>query len=171
MMSAVPSRRTLTLSALSVLAIFSVSGCEKKKSEGPAATSAGSAGMADAASATLGAVSGDAGAAAVADSSAELGPELAYLGTVHGTVKLKPGARLPLAPPIVGPDGKAPMSVNPCPPVDAHDRRTISVHDRTAGLSPAHVAITGMTAAPKREARVHELFIDGCRQRPTMIGA
>jgi hypothetical protein len=108
---------------------------------------------------------------AASERSEDAGPPPAFQGVVRGTVRLKKGARLPIAPPIVGDDGKAPLSVEPCPPIDIHDRRTIIADKKSAALFPVHLAVTGMSAAPTREPRVHELFIDGCRLRPTLVGA
>lgn len=92
-----------------------------------------------------------------------------FLGTVRGIVKLGPGASVPMAPPVLS-HGVKPPSMAPCPPVDENDQRVVSQSKQTGGLSPVHVALTGMHAAPAREPATHELFIDACRLRPTLIG-
>jgi len=107
----------------------------------------------------------DAGAATVADA----GPHLQFVGVVRGVVKLAKGAKLPLAPAPLS-HGVKPPSVAPCPPVDQADQRTIALSKETGGLSPVHTALTGMSAAPTREPLVHDLFIDACRLRPTVLG-
>ncbi|HEY6878520.1 MAG TPA: hypothetical protein VI299_10905 [Polyangiales bacterium] len=92
-----------------------------------------------------------------------------FLGTVRGIVKLAPGATLPIAPPVLS-HGAKPPSIAPCPPVDENDQRVVSQSKQTGGLSPIHVALTGMRAVPSREPMAHELFIDACRLRPTLLG-
>jgi hypothetical protein len=103
--------------------------------------------------------------------SADAGPSAEFVGVVRGTVTLKAKAKLPLAPPILGAEGSKPISTPPCPPVDLYDRRTVQANETNQGLSPVHVAITGMTAVPTREPRVYEISIDACRMRPTLLGA
>jgi hypothetical protein len=93
-----------------------------------------------------------------------------FSGTVRGIVKLAAGASVPLAPPVLS-HGAKPPSLAPCPPVDANDQRTVTQAKETGGLSPVHVALTGMKTAPPTEPKTHELFIDACRLRPTVVGA
>lgn len=96
-------------------------------------------------------------------------PPPEFKGTIRGIVKLAPGVELPLArPPKMS--GQPATSAAPCPPVDENDQRLVARSEATGGVSPVHVALTQMTAAETREPRTHELFIDGCRLRPTMIG-
>jgi hypothetical protein len=149
-----------------VLGLLLLSACSKSdKPAVPAEPKAKSA-VADA-GVRSGALSsaGDAGGAAVVDA----GPSLQFLGVVRGVVKLAKGAKLPLAPPPLS-HGVKPPSVAPCPPVDQADQRTIALAKQTGGLSPVHTALTGMKAAPPREPLVHDLFIDACRLRPTLLG-
>jgi hypothetical protein len=101
---------------------------------------------------------------------ADAGPPLKFVGVVRGVVKLAKGAKLPIAPPILS-HGVKPPSVAPCPPVDLSDQRTISLAKQTGGLSPVHLAMTGMSASPPHVPTTHELFIDACRLRPTLVGA
>jgi len=100
----------------------------------------------------------------------DAGPPREFVGVVRGVVKLAQGARLPLAPPILV-NGSAPIAVAPCPPVDLTDRKTIAADEASRGLSPVHLAVTGMSVSPQRDPRVHELYIDACRIRPTLVGA
>lgn len=101
---------------------------------------------------------------------ADAGPPPAFLGVLRGAIRLAKGAKLPLAPPVTV-NGKSPVAVAPCPPIDLHDQKTIAAHDSTGGLSPVHVAVTGMRVAPERAPVLHEIFIDACRLRPTLVGA
>jgi hypothetical protein len=93
-----------------------------------------------------------------------------FVGKVHGIVKLAPGASVPMAPPVLS-HGAKPPSIKPCPPVDENDQRLVTQSKQTGGLSPIHVALTGMKAVPPAEQVTHELFIDACRVRPTLVGA
>jgi hypothetical protein len=93
-----------------------------------------------------------------------------FSGTVRGIVKLAADAKLPIAPPVRS-HGVTPPSTKPCPPVDENDQRVVARSNETGGLSPIHVALTGMKAAPPAEPKTHELFIDACRLRPTVVGA
>lgn len=147
---------SLLLGALAV-------GCEKRKSAAPVRDAATLLDALDASSVVA--------FPGAADAAVDAGPALAFVGVLRGRVKLKPGAEIPLAPPLTGNDGKPALSGPPCPPIDLHDRRTIAAHEGTGGLSPVHVAITDMRAAPPSQPRVHEVFIDGCRFRPTMLAA
>lgn len=118
--------------------------------------------------ASLGAVSTeDASLARKPDASAATAR---FEGVVRGIVVLADGSTLPLAPPPTM-MGNPALSVAPCPAIDLTDQRTVSRHAETSGLSPVHVAITRMTAVPERPPRTHELFIDACRLRPTLVGA
>jgi len=97
-------------------------------------------------------------------------PSAEFRGVVMGVVKLAEGASLPTAqPPTM--NGQPPTSAKPCPTPDASDQRTVARAAETGGLSPIHVAVTQMKAVPTRAPRVHELFMDACRLRPTMVGA
>ena len=90
-------------------------------------------------------------------------------GVVLGSVRLAKGQKVPLAPaPLV--NGLPATAVAPCPPIDLNDQRSVT-HADSGGLSPVHVAITGMRTTPPSTPRTHELFIDGCRLRPTMLAA
>lgn len=113
------------------------------------------------------------GAAPTRDAPAPLvdaGPALEFTGTIRGVVKLAKGQKLPLAP-FPQQNGVTPPSAAKCPPIDVADQRTVTVAKQTGGLSPVHVALTGMSGAPARPPMVHELYIDGCRLRPTLVGA
>lgn len=103
-------------------------------------------------------------------SSVDSGPPAEFLGTVHGVIKLARGAALPIAPPVRI-KGQVPSSVAPCPAVDVNDQRIVARDPASGGLSPVHVALTEMSAVPTRAPEVHELFIDACRLRPTLVGA
>jgi hypothetical protein len=100
---------------------------------------------------------------------ADAGVTAAFEGTVRGIVKLAHGAKLPIAPPVLS-HGATPPSIQPCPEVDINDQRTVTLAKETGGLSPIHVALTGMRAVPPLEPRTHDLFIDACRLRPTLLG-
>ncbi|HEX5659830.1 MAG TPA: hypothetical protein VFX59_21695 [Polyangiales bacterium] len=122
-------------------------------------------------SAPVEAVKPDAGAKPQAAAKQDAGfDSSAFTGTVRGIVKLAQGASLPLAPPVLS-HGAKPPSVKPCPEVDASDRRVVSRYNETGGLSPIHIALTGMKTVPPAEPKTHELFIDACRLRPTLVGA
>ncbi|MDB4973243.1 MAG: hypothetical protein JWN48_1584 [Myxococcaceae bacterium] len=150
--------------ALVLLALL-VAACQKSPEPQPEGSSAQLGALDAGLSVDAGAVS------AAAARTADGGPPLSFVGTVRGVVKLATGAKLPLAP-FPMQNGVLPVSVAPCPPVDATDQRnTVSLAKQTGGLFPVHVAITGMTGAPKREPVTHEVFIDACRLRPSMIGA
>ena len=95
----------------------------------------------------------------------DLGPK----GVVLGSVQLAKGHKVPLAPPPLV-NGLPATAVAPCPPIDLHDQRSVTRADG-GGLSPVHVAITGMRTTPPSTPRTHELFIDGCRLRPSMLAA
>ena len=93
--------------------------------------------------------------------------EQARLGTIRGRVQLLPDAAVPLGP---DPQKLAALAASSgsCPPLDANDRRVLEM-DESRGLSPVHVAVTGMTSVEKRAPVTHELYIDGCRLTPTLI--
>lgn len=154
-------------SVLGLVALSLASACSK--SDKPAATVEKSAkplsvdaGAASTASST------DAGSVAKAE--VDAGPPLQFVGVVRGVVKLAKGAKLPIAPPVLS-HGVKPPSVAPCPPVDLNDQRTIALAKQTSGLSPVHLALTGMRAVPPHAPATHDLFIDACRLRPTLVGA
>lgn len=97
-------------------------------------------------------------------------PKVEFTGTLRGFVKLAEGAKLPLAP--LPEKGKTDTAIAPgCPPIGEPDRKQVAEHEGSHGLSPLHVAITGMTAAPKRSPVTHELEIRDCRLAPGMIAA
>jgi hypothetical protein len=100
----------------------------------------------------------------------DAGPGPEFTGRVRGVVKLAKGAKLPIAPPVLT-HGVKPPSIKPCPPVDQSDQRVVTQSSQTGGLSPIHVALTGMRGKPAREPTEREVFIDACRLRPTLIGA
>jgi hypothetical protein len=102
----------------------------------------------------------------VPDAGVEIGE---FSGTLRGIIKLAPDASVPLAPPVLS-HGVKPPSMKPCPEVDENDQRVVSQAKETGGLSPIHVALTGMKSAPPAELQTHELFIDACRLRPTILG-
>jgi hypothetical protein len=65
-----------------------------------------------------------------------------------------------------------PVAAPGCPPLSAMDRRTVTQSAATHGLAPVHLAVTQMSAAPKREPKTHEVSIlPDCRLSPLMIGA
>ena len=98
------------------------------------------------------------------------GPKVEFKGTLRGNVRLAAGTVLPLASLPV--QGKTDTAIAPgCPPIAEPDRHQVSENAETHGLSPLHVAITGMTAAPKRAPVTHELEIRDCRLTPGMIAA
>jgi hypothetical protein len=162
------AKRPLVIASLLVVAL--ALGCEKRERVEPTRDAAAIGEAADVGTLRTASASAPASDAAV-DAGPGPGPASAFVGTVSGRVKLEKGAEIPLAPPLTGSDGKPALSGPPCPPIDLHDRRTIDAHETTGGLSPVHVAITDMRAAPPAEPRVHEVFIDGCRFRPTMLAA
>ncbi len=148
---------------LALAALACAVACERGGGEHKGAAP-GSAASADAG----GGVGLEAGAASLPNAR-DAGPPPEFVGVVRGIVKLAPGAELPLAPlPTI--QGLPAPSIAPCPPVDASDQRTIT-RAPSGGLFPAHVALTGMTAAPPHAPSTHELFIDACRLRPTLLGA
>lgn len=113
---------------------------------------------------------GGADAAASARADRDAGPPAQFLGTVRGIVKLAKGVQLPMAGPVLN-HGVVPPSTPPCPPVDNTDRRIVARSKQTGGLSPVHVALTGMKAVPTVQPATHEIFIDACRLRPALVGA
>jgi len=134
-----------------VAGLIAVAGCGSK-SEAPAAQQKPAA--------TL-----DAGQGA---SQAPAGPKAEFRGTLRGIVKLAPGAQMPLAPP---PSKTDVVAAQECPPIAESDRRQVTENMATQGLTPLHVALTGMSAAPERAPVTHELEIRDCRFAPTMIAA
>lgn len=95
-----------------------------------------------------------------------------FSGRVKGLVKLKEGAALPtsslpeqmvLQMAAAVPEG--------CPALSAADERKVEQHPATQGLYPVHIAITQMSAAPPREKRTHELIIEDCRLKPSLVAA
>lgn len=107
--------------------------------------------------------------ASVAKAAADAGPQAELTGTVRGIVKLAKGVTLPLAPPVLS-HGVTPPSIKPCPPIDKADQRVVTLSKETGGVSPIHVALTGMKAVPPREPITTDIFIDACRMRPTIVG-
>jgi len=157
---------------LSVLALALAGACSKSDKAPSAVRDS-----ADAAAVRRAALGSDAGTAQATSSATDAGtssaavvPPLRFLGTVRGVVKLAKGAKLPIAPPVLS-HGAEPPSVAPCPPIDASDRRTVTRAKETGGLSPVHVALTGMHGIPQRAPMVHDVFIDACRLRPALVGA
>ncbi len=105
-------------------------------------------------------------AGGLAPKSAEPRPE--FVGTLRGIVKLSTGAVLPLAP--LPTEGKTDTAIAPgCPNISEADRKQVEESATTGGLSPLHVAITQMTAAPERAPVTHELEIRDCRLWPRMV--
>jgi hypothetical protein len=104
----------------------------------------------------------------LAKPTADAGPQAEFSGTVRGIVKLAKGVSLPLAPPVLS-HGVTPPSIKPCPPVDKSDQRVVTLSKQTGGVSPIHVALTGMRAVPPREPITTDVFIDACRMRPTIV--
>ena len=100
----------------------------------------------------------------------DAGPALEFTGTIRGVIKLAKGQKLPFGL-FPQQNGVTPPSAAHCPPIDTADQRTITLAKQTGGLSPVHVALTGMTGSPPRAPLVHELYIDACRLRPTLVGA
>jgi hypothetical protein len=90
-----------------------------------------------------------------------------FSGVLKGIVKLVPGAELPLAPDL---GSKAANLGAPCPPYGPADRQIVSMAPETRGLSPAHVAITQMTDVPEHKPVTVDLYIDGCRLGPKLVG-
>jgi hypothetical protein len=158
--------------ALGLLGLL-LSACQKHDKTAQPAQQSAKLAVADAGTSTgTASPAGDrfAAAAAAAKSAADAGPPIRFVGVVRGVVKLAKGQKLPLAPPPLS-HGIKPPSVAPCPPIDLTDQRTIALAKQTGGLSPVHLALTGMRAVPPREPATHELFIDACRLRPTLVGA
>ncbi|MFT3923091.1 MAG: hypothetical protein QM778_11190 [Myxococcales bacterium] len=91
-----------------------------------------------------------------------------FRGTLHGIVKLAPGAQLPLA---AVPSKADVVAAKECPPISDSDRRQVTENETSHGLTPLHVALTGMTSAPPRAPVTHELELRDCRLMPTMIAA
>ncbi len=97
-------------------------------------------------------------------------PKVAFSGSVTGVIRLAPGVSLPLA--VLPTSGTADTVVAPgCPAITAADAKRVQEDPQTRGLSPIHVALTGMTAAPPREPVTHDVLIQDCRLRPGLIGA
>jgi hypothetical protein len=102
----------------------------------------------------------------------DAGPPPEFVGVVRGIVRLAKGVPVPLAPvPKMGNGQLDATTTPPCPALDVSDRQTIRRADKGGGLSPVHLAITGMSDVPKRSPKVHELFLDACRLRPVLLGA
>lgn len=95
-------------------------------------------------------------------------PKADFSGVVRGVVKLAPDAELPLAP---EPTGPVPTASKACPSYSAADRKVFTLVPETRGLSPVHVALTQMTAAPRAEPKTREVTIDGCRLHPPLTAA
>lgn len=112
----------------------------------------------------------DAGAGAVDAGRVPDAPKADFAGKVTGTIRLAKGAALPLA--ALPESGTKDSVIAPgCPEISAKDAKRVLENAATRGLSPVHVALTGMTASPPQQAVVHEVFIDECRLRPALIGA
>lgn len=142
---------------LVLLSVVLCASCERAPK--PAPSTSGAATALDAALAEAGPVS-----------AVDAGPSAEFVGSVRGVVRLAPGQTLPIAAPILV-NGAAPISAAPCPPVDLNDRKTVRESESTKGLSPVHIAITGMSSVPPHTATTREVFIDACRARPTLVGA
>jgi hypothetical protein len=114
----------------------------------------------------------DKGAPAKADagSSAPAKPSIDFSGSVTGVVKLAEGQTLPLTAALT-PGTKNTVIPPGCPPLSDDDRRPVSEQAETHALSPIHVAITGMSAAPPRAPQTHEVTIEGCRLKPKLVAA
>ena len=138
---------------LGCLSVFACGGGEKPPAPGPAAPPA------------------DAGTKAAEPAPAPPPqPTADFSGVVRGTVRLAKDALLPLQRlPEAG--GKDTVIAPGCPDIGPADAKTVQQNATTGGLSPVHVALTGMSAAPPREAATHELFIQDCRLHPLLIAA
>jgi plastocyanin len=91
-------------------------------------------------------------------------------GVVHGLVKLADGAQVPLGPdPRVNP-GTMPTTA-PCAPISDADRRVVFAASGTHGLTPIHVAVTGMRQIPETMPQTREVRALDCRFQPDLVGA
>lgn len=95
-------------------------------------------------------------------------PQADFSGVLHGVVKLVEGAEVPRAPEPVERVVPPPA---PCAPYGDADRDVLSMVADTRALSPVHVAITQMTAAPEHKPAQVDLRIDHCRLGPKLVGA
>ena len=98
------------------------------------------------------------------------GPKPDFSGVVTGIVKLAPGVQLPLGPDPKTSEERVASPPAPCSPWGDLDRRLVRQSATTQGLSPIHVAITEMRAAPDAQPRIHEVRIEDCRLTPTLLG-
>jgi hypothetical protein len=108
-----------------------------------------------------------------ADAPARAAPEKPaadFSGKLTGIIKLREGADLPTST-LPANIRKSVASVPAgCPPLSEADERTVARDPETQGLSPVHLAVTQMSAAPSREPRTHEVAIEDCRLTPRMLG-
>lgn len=97
-------------------------------------------------------------------------PKADFSGRVTGLVRLAPGVSLPLA--VLPAAGTKDTVIAPgCPEITKADAKRVTENAETHGLSPVHVALTGMSAAPPREPVTHNLVIQDCRLQPGLIAA
>jgi plastocyanin len=93
-----------------------------------------------------------------------------FRGVVRGTVKLADGAQLPLAGDPHESSGVV-DPVAPCSPIGEADRRVVFAAQGTRGLTPIHVAVTGMKSMPTAAPRTHVVHALDCRFQPDLVGA
>jgi hypothetical protein len=99
-------------------------------------------------------------------------PSADFSGRVKGLVKLREGAALPtLSLPEDVLRQTAATVPEGCPALSAADEQRVEQNPSTGGLSPVHIAITQMSAAPPREKRTQQVFIDDCRLKPGLVAA
>jgi plastocyanin len=97
-------------------------------------------------------------------------PQADFRGVIRGIVKLADGAQLPLAvDPRANPGVVEPAA--PCSPIGEADRRVVFAAQGTRGLTPIHVAVTGMKSMPTAPPRTHVVHALDCRLQPDLVGA
>jgi plastocyanin len=91
-------------------------------------------------------------------------------GAVHGLVRLADGAQVPLGPDPRSNPGTMPTTA-PCAPISDADRRVVFAASGTSGLTPIHVAVTGMGRIPDTMPQTREVRALDCRFQPDLVGA
>jgi plastocyanin len=92
------------------------------------------------------------------------------VGVVSGIIKLADGTQIPLGPdPRDNPGTRPPTA--PCAPISDADRRVVFAASGTGGLTPIHVAVTGMGRIPDAIPQTREVRALDCRFQPDLVGA
>jgi plastocyanin len=108
--------------------------------------------------------------AASKPASTPAGPKANFSGVIRGIVKLADGSSVPLgADPRGNPGTVEPPA--PCAPISEADRRVVYAAEGTHGLTPIHVALTGMKSVPPSAPTTRVVRALGCRFQPDLAGA